>query len=217
MVTCLDDNVGRIVAALKDRGLAEGTLIVFSSDNGGPTCQGATNGELRGAKGGLYEGGVRVPAFAVWPGRIKPGTVVSEPLHMVDWYPTLAKLAGSSLEQKHPLDGRDVLPTIAEGKPTPHSDLLINVEHLWLLGEHRLLCGDSAKPGPAHLDQFLGSRPILLRQFVVFVFHNLARISATAAERACANAPSSPLCRGLNIGELETYRPVLILSVWASL
>jgi arylsulfatase A-like enzyme len=128
MVTCLDDNVGRIVAALQDRGLAEGTLIVFSSDNGGPTGQGAANGELRGGKGGLYEGGIRVPAFAVWPGRIRPGTVVSEPLHMVDWYPTLARLAGSSLEQKQPLDGRDILPTIAAGKPTPHADILINVE-----------------------------------------------------------------------------------------
>ena len=56
---------------------------------------GATNGKLRAQKGTLYEGGMRVCAFANWPGHIKPGTVVNEPLHIVDWFPTLVKLAGA--------------------------------------------------------------------------------------------------------------------------
>jgi arylsulfatase A-like enzyme len=128
MVTCLDDGVGAIVAALKDQGLTNDTLVIFSSDNGGPVNQGANNGTLRGAKGGLHEGGVRVPAFAVWPGKLKAGTTCNEPLHMVDWYPTLVQLAGGSLEQKLPLDGKDVWPTLTEGKPSPHDDVLINVE-----------------------------------------------------------------------------------------
>jgi arylsulfatase A-like enzyme len=126
MVACVDDQVGRIVAALAKRGITDNTLIAFSSDNGGPLQLGATNGPLRAGKGTLYEGGVRVSAFASWPGQIAPGTAVNEPLHMVDWYPTLIKLAGGSLEQKLPLDGLDAWPTIAQGKPTPHSEILHN-------------------------------------------------------------------------------------------
>jgi len=126
MVTCVDDQIGRIVAALDKRGLINNTLIAFSSDNGGPLQSGATNGSLRAGKGTLYEGGVRVNAFANWPGQIAAGTVVNEPLHIVDWYPTLLKLAGASLEQKLMLDGADAWPTIAAGKPTPHDQILHN-------------------------------------------------------------------------------------------
>jgi arylsulfatase A-like enzyme len=126
MVACVDDQIGRIVAALKTRGLADNTLIAFSSDNGGPLGLGATNGPLRAGKGTLYEGGVRVSAFANWPGQIKPNSVVTQPLHMVDWYPTLVKLAGGSLDQKLPLDGRDAWPTIAKGAPSPHTEILHN-------------------------------------------------------------------------------------------
>jgi arylsulfatase A-like enzyme len=127
MVECLDDQVGRVVAALEQRGLTDNTLILFSSDNGGlPGVGGAANGKLRGQKGTLNEGGTRVCAFANWPGHIKPGTVVTEPLHIVDWFPTLVNLAGGSLQQQHPLDGRDLWPVITAGKPSPHEDILIN-------------------------------------------------------------------------------------------
>jgi arylsulfatase A-like enzyme len=126
MVACIDDQIGRIVAALDKRGLRENTLIAFSSDNGGPLNLGATNGSLRAGKGTLYEGGVRVSAFANWPGKIKEGSVVNEPLHVADWYPTLLKLAGAKLDQPLPLDGRDAWPTIANGKPSPHEEILLN-------------------------------------------------------------------------------------------
>jgi len=126
MVHCVDDNVGRIVDALEARGMRENTLIFFSSDNGGPIQLGATNGPLRAGKGTLYEGGVRVPAFVNWPGRTEPGSVVNEPLHIVDVYPTLLKLAGAPLAQSLPLDGHDAWPTITEGKPSPHEDILLN-------------------------------------------------------------------------------------------
>jgi arylsulfatase A-like enzyme len=127
MVSCVDDQIGRIVAALEKRGLRDRTLIAFSSDNGGPLQLGATNGSLRAGKGTLYEGGVRVSAFANWPGQIAAGTVVSQPLHMVDWYPTLLTLAGATLEQKLPLDGRDAWPTISKGAATPHDEILHNI------------------------------------------------------------------------------------------
>ncbi|MGF1583067.1 MAG: arylsulfatase [Gemmataceae bacterium] len=128
MVTCMDDNIGRIVEVLKDRGEYENTLIIFCSDNGGPITLGASNTPLRGSKGTLYAGGVRVVAFAVWPGKLKAGSVNNEPLHMVDWYPTLIKLGQGKLKQKLSLDGSDIWPTIAEGKKSPRKEILFNAE-----------------------------------------------------------------------------------------
>jgi len=127
MVAAMDEAIGRVLAALDQKQMRRNTLILFSSDNGGPAPGKVTsNGPYRGGKGTLYEGGVRVVALAAWEGRIRPGTVVDQPLHIVDWYPTILKLAGASLEQKLPLDGRDAWPTIAEGKPSPHEEILLN-------------------------------------------------------------------------------------------
>ncbi len=127
MVAAMDEAIGQIVDALDAKGLRENTLIVFSSDNGGlnPGVI-SSNGPLRGQKSQLYEGGVRVPAFAAWKGHLEPGTTVDAPLHMVDWYPTLLKLAGASLDQPLPLDGRDAWPTIAEGKASSREEILLN-------------------------------------------------------------------------------------------
>lgn len=126
MMSCLDEQVGKIVKALDDEKIRDNTLILFSSDNGGPTGSGATNLGLRAGKSTLYEGGVRVCALANWPGRIKPATVVNEPLHIADIYPTLLTLAGASLEQKTPLDGFNAWGTIAEGKKSPRTEILHN-------------------------------------------------------------------------------------------
>jgi arylsulfatase A-like enzyme len=103
------------------------TLFVFSSDNGGPQPGVVTdNGKYRAGKGTLYEGGVRVAAFASWHGHIPAGSTVTQPLHMVDWYPTLLKLCGAKTEQELPLDGRDLWPTLTEGKSSPHEAILLN-------------------------------------------------------------------------------------------
>ena len=126
MMSCLDDQVGKMVAALDDEKIRDNTLIMFSSDNGGPLGLGATNGSLRAGKGSLYEGGVRVCALANWPGKIKAGTVVEEPLHIVDVFPTVLALAGAKLEQNLPLDGLDAWGTIAGGQKTPHKEILHN-------------------------------------------------------------------------------------------
>ncbi len=128
MVAALDEAVGQIVAAVEAAGTRQNTLFVFSTDNGGPNPGRVTsNGPLRAGKATLYEGGVRVCAACAWDGHIKPGSVVNEPLHMVDWYPTILKLAGASPSQPLPLDGRDAWATIAEGKPSPHEEILNNV------------------------------------------------------------------------------------------
>ncbi len=150
MISSLDDQVGRVVAALDQRGLREKTLIVFSSDNGGPrsavVASGAhsrrsgppagssqdslpaSNGALRGGKGSLHEGGVRVPTIFNWPARLQP-RVVDEPLHMVDIMPTALALAGAPANPADkPLDGVDLWSTLATGQRSTHDDILVNVE-----------------------------------------------------------------------------------------
>ncbi|GMV79834.1 MAG: hypothetical protein AMXMBFR7_10180 [Planctomycetota bacterium] len=127
MVACMDLQVGRIAAKLREREAAGNTIVLFFSDNGGLARDGASNGNLRGGKGMLYEGGVRVPAFAVWPARLPAGRIVKEPLHVSDWYPTLLNLAGAPLAQQLPIDGVDIWPVLAEGAPRASREILLNV------------------------------------------------------------------------------------------
>lgn len=151
MITGLDTQVGRIVDVLEKKGMRENTVIFFSSDNGGATSAlfatgarspeereasggvalgskpPASNSPFSGGKGGLHEGGVRLPAIVNWPAKLKPA-VVNEPLHHVDVMPTLLALAGGNGDPTKPFDGRDVTTTISDGQPSPHEDILINVE-----------------------------------------------------------------------------------------
>ena len=124
MVTAMDEAVGQIVAALEERGLKQNTLLVFSSDNGGPEPGKVTsNKPLRAGKGTLYEGGIRVCAFASWPGHI-PAAAIDEPMHAVDWYPTFLKLVGAKQEQTLPVDGLDIWPVLTQKAKSPHDAIL---------------------------------------------------------------------------------------------
>lgn len=124
MLSAVDEAIGQIVEALDRTGQRQNTLIVFSADNGGPTSLGNSNGPLRDAKGSLYEGGIRGCAFASGPGKIPSNARIKQPVHMVDWYPTIVKLAGGSLDQKLPLDGRDIWPVLTQNAPSPHEAIL---------------------------------------------------------------------------------------------
>ena len=151
MITNLDRQVGRVVAALEKKGIRNNTLIFFTTDNGGATSAlfatgarspeereesggvalgakpPASNAPYSGGKGTLKEGGVRLPAFVSWPGKLKP-SIVNEPLHHVDIMPTLLALAGGNGDPARPFDGKDAWATLAAGKPSPHEEILINVE-----------------------------------------------------------------------------------------
>lgn len=127
MLAAMDEAIGQIVDAVDEAGVANNTLFLFSSDNGGPSPGKITsNGKYRAGKGTLYEGGVRVVAFATMPGHITANSTVTEPMHIVDLYPTLLKLAGAEVKQGLPLDGIDVWPALAEGKQLPERPILIN-------------------------------------------------------------------------------------------
>jgi arylsulfatase A-like enzyme len=125
MVTVMDREVGRIVDALEERGMTRDTLLLFVSDNGGAPPVGGSNAPLRGRKGLVYEGGIRVPALARWPGRLEAGGVVREPIHVVDLHPTLLGLAGAAAEGPLPLDGVDVWPAIERGERLARDELLL--------------------------------------------------------------------------------------------
>jgi len=140
-ITALDDQIGHVLEALDKKKMRDNTLIVFQSDNGGTRnamfagegdmskikipCD---NGPYRDGKGSLYEGGTRVCALANWPGKIKAGMTVDGMIHVVDMYATLAGLAAASTAKCKPLDGMDVWSTISEGKPSPRTEVVYNVE-----------------------------------------------------------------------------------------
>ena len=127
-ITHMDAGIGRIIDAVDRKGIRENTLIVFVSDNGGqkswhdekqykgryaakPHTVLGNNLPLRGWKGDVYEGGIRVPALANWKGVLEPGSMTA-PVHIVDWMPTFCKLAGYSPNADPKWDGKDIWPLI---------------------------------------------------------------------------------------------------------
>lgn len=119
-----DDTVGRILETLRKYDLEKNTLVIFTSDNGPWLTYGShagTAGPLRDGKGTIYEGGVRVPMIAKWPGVIPPGSTQSETAMTIDVLPTLARILGAELP-KHPIDGLDIfdLLTNKPGAKCPH-------------------------------------------------------------------------------------------------
>ena len=114
-VQSMDEAIGNIVRTLKEKEIQNNTLLFFTSDNGGSTYKPWTRGDnrpLRGQKGTLYEGGLRVPTFISYPAKIKGGEVSDQIFSIVDLYPTFAKLAGIPSSNK--LDGIDLLESLAK-------------------------------------------------------------------------------------------------------
>jgi arylsulfatase A-like enzyme len=144
MIAHLDDHVGRVLAALDAAGIADRTLVVFSSDNGA-THDGRSNprfnvggadpkffkstGDLRGYKGSVYEGGIRVPTIARLPGRIPAGVANDTPGYFADWFPTLCEAMG--FEKPAGLDGESLWPALTSGKTVTRTKPM-----LWVFPEY---------------------------------------------------------------------------------
>jgi uncharacterized sulfatase len=132
MISWMDRDLGRLIALLHELGLDRETLVVFTSDNG-PHNEGGhkheffdANGPLRGFKRDLYDGGIRVPTIAWWPGRIQAGSTSDEPLAAYDWFPTACELAG--LPEPKGLDGISYTPTLFGKTQQPHNYLFWQYE-----------------------------------------------------------------------------------------
>ena len=115
----MDDNVGKVLASLKENGLDENTLVIFTNDNGGPEGMGTSNYPLSGHKGTLSEGGIRVPWAMSWPSVITPGSVIDSPISTLDILPTIFDMADEPIDPDWQLDGRSLLPLLKD----PHAIL----------------------------------------------------------------------------------------------
>ncbi|MBB4906009.1 sulfatase family protein [Actinophytocola algeriensis] len=143
VVESLDHHIGRLLDTLGDLGLADDTIVMVTSDNG-PWFEGSTGG-LRGTKLHTYEGGIRVPFVARWPGRIPAGSVSDEPACLFDLLPTLAAQAGGAVRQDRPVDGVDISAVLTGGQaPAPRT---LYFFHWWTLNAVR------EGPWKLHLDR----------------------------------------------------------------
>ncbi|MEM7367875.1 MAG: arylsulfatase [Bacteroidota bacterium] len=130
MVSMLDRHVGEVVQLLEELGLAENTLIIFSSDNGGGKefAPYRTNGDLRGFKRDLYEGGLRVPMIAYWPGTIPAQTETALPVYFPDLMPTFAEVIGATASLPNTIDGQSFYPSLINPAQT--------IEDRWMYWEY---------------------------------------------------------------------------------
>lgn len=110
MVQCLDENIGRLLGTLQRSNLSENTIVVFLTDNGPNSAR--FNGSMRGRKGSVHEGGVRVPLFIRWPARIAPGSTIKPICAHIDLQPTILEMCGIDRPDGPPLDGISLWPLI---------------------------------------------------------------------------------------------------------
>ena len=120
MIQEVDWSTGRILDTLKELGLDDHTIVIFTSDNG---QAGEASPPLHGGKGSTWEAGLRVPCIVRWPGKVPPGTVCREMAVMFDWLPTLVPLAGAKLPVKK-IDGADIWPLVTGPAKTPHESFV---------------------------------------------------------------------------------------------
>ena len=122
MVSAVDDGVGNVLDALEEMNITNNTIVYFLSDNGGPIKNGSNNDPLRGKKGNVYEGGVRVPFAMQWPKMIKPGQTYDKPVISLDIFATAAAYA--NVTPKNELDGVNIVPYLnGNSEETPHEYL----------------------------------------------------------------------------------------------
>ncbi|MGB0582270.1 MAG: sulfatase-like hydrolase/transferase, partial [Limisphaerales bacterium] len=131
MIHSLDENVGRLMKSLDKLKIAEDTLVIFASDNGGnhyaDVPQKTSNSPLRDGKGAAYEGAYRVPLIVRWPGSIKAGTETAEPVNSIDFFPTLQAL--TEQERTPDIDGINLLPLLLKQQPLGREALHWHYHH----------------------------------------------------------------------------------------
>jgi len=140
VVDAMDQAIGRVLATLDEQGIANETIVLFLSDNGGAAYAygGADNVPLRGGKGETFEGGIRVVAAIRWPDGIPAGSTVSTMMSAMDVFPSLAAAAGIEPGNVRKLDGRNVWPAIAGGQEIPRKDLMFFASETPIRGHFNL-------------------------------------------------------------------------------
>jgi len=203
MISQLDAKIGEFVRALEETGQRERTLIVFTSDNGGieslknayvgdvgHSPLNSENDPLRGQKATLFEGGIRVCAFANWPGVLKP-RVVNTPMHAVDWFPTLAAVAGYTPPTDLKWDGINQWPRLTESAPEdPEREIYIAAAggRALRVGDWKLIARKNAEPMLFHL----GNDPYEKRDLSPRESARLQQMQERLARQAALDLPKTP-------------------------
>ncbi len=211
MIESLDEGVGRILAKLDELDIADNTLVVFYSDNGGlggyhsagiEAGEITDNAPLKGGKGTLFEGGIRVPLIVRWPGVVQPGSRCDAPVISVDFYPTLLEISETKGNPGHKLDGRSIVPLLKQSGDPNRPPLYWHFP-AYLQGRRgsdRTTPAAAIRSGPWKLIEFFEDGHLELYNLAddIGEQHNLARtIPEKAAElhanlrawRACVKAP----------------------------
>lgn len=214
----VDASVGKVIATLKELGIEKNTLVFFTSDNGG--ARGCSMGPLRGAKGGpKYEGHMRVPTVAYWPGKIPAGSVTSEIGATIDILPTIAKLSGAKIPTDRVLDGKDIseLLLAKPGAKSPHAVHYYEIEgvrkgkwklvkiknraELYNLEEDLGEKNNLANENPEKLKELTG----LLEAHIVKLQKDQRPPAYTENPKALDTTGVKTLAEYMNMGDFETF------------
>lgn len=200
LIAAIDDGVGRIRQALRERGLGRDTLIVFTSDNGAPLRPGMENGSLNtplvGEKGQLTDGGTRVPFVAAWPAGLTAGRVYPHPVISLDILPTALAAAGVDARPEWKLDGVNLLPFLTgERSEAPHRELFwrFGPQAAVMSGRWKLLHHPPDGWQLFDLGRPEGETRDLAAQHPGEVARLKARLHAWAAEQSPAGLPAAPV------------------------
>jgi arylsulfatase A-like enzyme len=198
MMAAMDDSVGRILKKIRDLGQEEQTMIIFLSDNGGPSkSTTSSNLPLRGVKATTWEGGIRVPFCLQWKGHLPAGKVFEQPVIQLDLLPTIVTAAGGEIDTKWKLDGVDLLPSLTgQTSEPPHESLFWRYGNQWAVrhGEYKLVVaeGGSGAPELYHLAKDIEESHDLKAEEPEKVNELKRLYDKWSAEQAPPNAPMEP-------------------------
>lgn len=196
MMTAKDEAVGKILKKVADMGEENNTIVFFLADNGGPTAQTTSNNlPLNGFKATTWEGGVRVPFCAKWPGKIPAGKDYSNPIIQLDILPTVLAATGAKVKPAKPLDGVNLLPYLSgENKGKPHESLYWKFGQQWAVrkGDWKVVVarGGSMQPELYNLADDIGEKKNLASEMPDVLASLQADYKIWLAEQAPASVPS---------------------------
>jgi arylsulfatase A-like enzyme len=194
MTAAMDDAVGRVLGKLDELKLTGQTLVVFISDNGGPTpTTSSGNGPLRGFKGQIWEGGIRLPFMMQWPGRLPAARIYDQPVISLDVYPTIIAATGAAISPEWKLDGVDLMPFLtgtAGGRPHETLYWRMGQKHAIRDGDWKVTVEPGTPPGLFNLANDLGEKTDLSLNNPEKMKELVAKYDAWSAQMADAGRTS---------------------------
>jgi len=213
MMSAMDDSVGRVLGKIRELDQEEKTLVLFLSDNGGPSkSTTSSNLPLRGVKAQTWEGGMRVPFCMQWKGHLPAGKTFDEPVIQLDLLPTIISAAGGRIDPNWKLDGVNLLPYLTgEAAGAPHETLFWRYGDQWAVrhGNHKLVVAEdgNGKPELYNLAEDIAETHDLAAEQRKKVKELERLYDAWNAEQAAPNAPIEPKVKAAKKGKKKKSAP----------